>query len=159
MASERAGEAEAERAELGAGGGHNGHPRWLWQAIDHHPGTGFAYVCGRRQEAVFLPRHALREPCGLTRFDTAYWGASPRQLAPEVPGPGKRHTQKIEPKHLTLRTRMKRLARKTLCFSKSLQMHALVLGLFVNRDAFGQPVEKWPSPLWKHYPLTLQELP
>jgi insertion element IS1 protein InsB len=51
--------------------------------------------------------------------------------------PGKRHTQKIERKHLTLRTRIKRLTRKTICFSKSIQMHDLVIGLFVNRYEFG----------------------
>jgi insertion element IS1 protein InsB len=45
--------------------------------------------------------------------------------------------QPIERKHLTLRTRLKRLARKTLCFSKSMQMHDLVIALFVNRDEFG----------------------
>jgi len=43
-------------------------------------------------------------------------------------------------KHLTLRTRMKRLARKTICFSKTTQMHDLVIGLFVNRSAFGRAV-------------------
>jgi hypothetical protein len=48
-----------------------------------------------------------------------------------------RHTQKIERKHLLLRTRIKRLVRKTICFSKSLQMHDIVIGLFVNRYAFG----------------------
>ncbi|MDY4414610.1 MAG: IS1 family transposase, partial [Ruminococcus sp.] len=31
---------------------------------------------------------------------------------------GKKNTQKIERNHLTLRTRLKRLARKTICFSK-----------------------------------------
>ncbi len=50
---------------------------------------------------------------------------------------GKAHTQKIERKHLTLRTRIKRLVRKTICFSKSIQMHDIVIGLFVNRYAFG----------------------
>jgi IS1 transposase len=50
---------------------------------------------------------------------------------------GKRHTQKIERKHLTLRTRIKRLARKTICFSKSSVMHDVVIGLFMNRVAFG----------------------
>jgi IS1 family transposase len=45
--------------------------------------------------------------------------------------------QKIERKHLTLRTRIKRLARKTLCFSKSVRMHDMVIGLFMNRYAFG----------------------
>src|SRR6266566_6671320 len=44
---------------------------------------------------------------------------------------------KIERKHLTLRTRIKRLVRKTICFSKSIQMHDTVIGLFVNRYAFG----------------------
>ena len=30
------------------------NPRWLWHAIDHHTGTVLAYVCGRRQDTVFL---------------------------------------------------------------------------------------------------------
>ncbi|PZV05885.1 MAG: transposase, partial [Leptolyngbya sp.] len=44
---------------------------------------------------------------------------------------------KIERKHLTLRTRIKRLARKTICFSKSVLMHDVVIGLFINRYEFG----------------------
>ena len=51
--------------------------------------------------------------------------------------PGKRHTQKIKRKHLPLRTRITRLVRKTICFSKTTQMHDIVIGLFVNRYAFG----------------------
>jgi len=47
---------------------------------------------------------------------------------------------KIERKHLTLRTRLKRLARKTICFSKTTQMHDIVISLFVNRYAFGRAV-------------------
>lgn len=35
----------------------------------------------------------------------------------------KRKTQKIERKHLRLRARIKRLARRTTCFSKSEEMH------------------------------------
>jgi len=53
---------------------------------------------------------------------------------------GKRNTQKIERKPLTLRTRSKRLTRKTMCFSKSVQMYDIVIGLFVNRYQFGLPV-------------------
>ena len=90
---------------------------------------------------VFLQRKALREAFGLTRFYTDHWGAYTRHLDPDVPSPGKRNTQKIERKHLTLRTRMKRLVRKTICFSKSTQMHDIVIGLFVNRYAFGLLVE------------------
>ena len=56
-------------------------------------------------------------------------------------GSGIRDTaQKIERKHLMLRTRIKRLARKTICFSKSTQLHNIVIGLFINRYEFGVPV-------------------
>ena len=63
-----------------------------------------------------------------------------RHLDPEQHTTSKRYTQKIERKHLTLRTRIKRLTRKTICFSKSAQMHDIVIGLFVNRYAFGRAV-------------------
>ena len=53
---------------------------------------------------------------------------------------GKVSMQKIERKHLTLRTRLKRLARKTLCFSRSRVMHDLLIGLYMNRVEFGRPV-------------------
>ena len=45
---------------------------------------------------------------------------------------GKDNTQKIERKHLAFRTRLKRLARRTICFSKSLSMHKTMLALLIN---------------------------
>ena len=45
--------------------------------------------------------------------------------------------QKIERKLLTLRTRLKRFARMTLCFSRSCVMHDLILELYMNRVEFG----------------------
>ncbi len=122
---------------MGSFVGKKGNQRWLWQAIDHQTGAVLAYVFGRRKDDVFLKLKALLEPCGLTRYSTDHWGAYTRHLAPDIHSPGKRHTQKIERKHLTLRTRIKRLVRKTICFSKSIQMHDIVIGLFVNRYAFG----------------------
>jgi insertion element IS1 protein InsB len=80
---------------------------------------------------------ALLEPFGITRYHTDYWGAYTRHLAAAEHTPGKRNTQKIERRHLTFRTRIKRLTRKTICFSKSIQMHDIVIGLFVNRYEFG----------------------
>jgi insertion element IS1 protein InsB len=67
-------------------------------------------------------------------------GAYARHLEPTVHRPGKRTTQPIERKHLTLRTRIKRLARKTIGFSKSIEMHDTIIGLFINRYEFGLPV-------------------
>jgi insertion element IS1 protein InsB len=91
-----------------------------------------AYVFGRRQDEAFLKLKALLEPFGITKYYTDYWGAYTRHIDPDEHQPGKRNTQKIERKHLTLRARIKRLARKTICFSKSVQMHDIVIGLFVN---------------------------
>jgi len=55
--------------------------------------------------------------------------------------PGPRHTQNIARQHLTLRPRLKRVVRQTICFSKLLQMHDIVMGLFVNRYACGLRIE------------------
>jgi insertion element IS1 protein InsB len=77
---------------------------------------------------------------GSPGYHTDYWGAYTRHLDADSHNPGKRHTQQIERKHLTLRTRIKRLMRKTICYSKSIQMYDIVIGLFVNRYEFGVPV-------------------
>jgi insertion element IS1 protein InsB len=128
---------EAEVDEMGSYVGKKQEPRWLWHAIDHRSGKVLAYVFGRRKDEVFLKLKTLLAPFGITRYYTDYWGAYTRHLDANEHQPGKRNTQKIERKHLTLRTRIKRLTRKTICFSKSIQMHDLVIGLFVNWYEFG----------------------
>ncbi len=128
---------EAEVDEMWSFVGRKKEQRWLWHAIDHRSGKVLAYVFGRRQDEVFLKLKALLEPFGITRFYTDYWGAYTRHIDPDTHQSGKRNTQKIERKHLTLRTRIKRLTRKTICFSKSIQMHDIVIGLFINRYEFG----------------------
>jgi insertion element IS1 protein InsB len=96
-----------------------------------------AYVLGDHQDQVFIKLKALLEPFGITQFYTDKWGAYERHLPLEKHVVGKQNTQKIERKHLTLRTRIKRLVRKTICFSKVVKMHDIVIGLFVNRYEFG----------------------
>ena len=83
---------------------------------------------------------ALLEPFEITCFYTDDWGAYSRHLAQYSHQIGKQNTQKIENKHLNLRTRIKRLARKTICFSKTVAMHDLVIGLFINKYEFGLPI-------------------
>ena len=116
------------------------HPRWLWHAIDHHTGKVLAYVFGRRKDTVFLKLKALLEPFGITRYYTDGWGAYERHVEAEKHTIGKENTQKIERKHINLRTRIKRLVRRTICFSKTERMHDLVIGLFINCYEFGRPL-------------------
>src|SRR5467141_3318379 len=131
---------EAEMDEMWSFVGNKGNPRCLWHAIDHHTGKVLAYVFGRRQDTVFLQLKALLEPFGITRYFTDGWGAYERHVEAEQHTVGKANTQKIESKHINLRTRIKRLVRRTICFSKTERMHDLVLGLFINRYEFGVSV-------------------
>ena len=120
--------------------GKKAEPRWLWHAIDHASGTVLAYIFGRRQDTVFLQLKKLLEPFGIPRFYPEGWGAYERHLVPEQHVVGKQYTQTIESKHINLRTRIKRLVRRTICFSKTTAMHDLVIGLFINRYEFGRPL-------------------
>jgi insertion element IS1 protein InsB len=128
---------EAEVDEMWSFVGKKEYQRWLWYAIDHCSGQVLAYVLGEHKDEVFLKLKRLLEPFGITRFYTDDWGAYQRHLEAEKHKIGKQNTQKIERKHLTWRTRIKRLARKTICFSKKVHMHDIVIGLFVNRYEFG----------------------
>jgi insertion element IS1 protein InsB len=127
----------AEMDEMWSFVGNKAQQRWLWHAIDHQSGAVLAYVLGTHADTVCLQLKQLLAPFGISRFYTDEWGTYQRHLTPEQHEIGKENTQKIERKHLTLRTRLKRLARKTLCFSKSVRMHDIVIGLFVNRYEFG----------------------
>jgi insertion element IS1 protein InsB len=128
---------EAELDEMWGCVGDKETARWLWHAIDHHTGQVLAYVLGTRADHVFLALQALLEPFGITRYFTDKWGAYRRHLPPEQHIIGKLPMQKIERTHLTWRTRLKRLARQTLCFSRSAVMHDAVIGWFINRYEFG----------------------
>jgi IS1 family transposase len=145
----RAGEAEID--EMWSVVGNKGHPRWLGHALDHHTGKVLAYVFGRRTAEVFVQLKTRLEPVGLTRYYPDHGDADARHLDPAVQSPGQHNTQKSERTQLTLRRRIQRLVRKTMCFSTTIQRHDLVIGLFVNRHAFGRAVSTGPSPLLKHY--------
>ena len=73
----------------------------------------------------------MLDPLGITMYYTDDLG-SYNQIPDEQHTIGKRNTQRIERTNLTLRTRIKRLARKTICYSKSIFMHDTVIGLVIN---------------------------
>jgi insertion element IS1 protein InsB len=131
---------EAEVDEMWSFVAAKSQQRWLWHAIDHDSAEVLAYVLATHEDEAFLRLKELLAPFGITQFYTDGWGGYERHLDPDEHTVGKRNTQKIERKHLTFRTRIKRLARKTICFSKSIVMHDIVIGLFINRFEFGYAV-------------------
>jgi len=98
------------------------------------------YVFGKRKDAVFKELKSLLDPLGIARYYTDDWGAYERHLDTLKHEVGKRNTQKIERKNLNLRTWIKRLARKTVCFSKLELMHDTVIGLLINKVEFGRDI-------------------
>ena len=111
--------------------------RWIWYAVDHETNTILAYVFGRRKDEVFKKLKELLDPFNITKYYTDDWGAYERHLDKKKHEVGKKNTQKIERKNLNLRTWIKRLTRKTICFSKSETLHDIVIGLLINRVEFG----------------------
>ena len=84
---------------------------------DRKTGTILAFVLGRRQDRMFLKLKKLLKPFKITKYYTDKLKTYERHLSKEERTISKYKMQKIK-KHLTLRTRIKRLQRKTICFSK-----------------------------------------
>ena len=115
-------------------------PCWLWHAINHENGDVVAFVLGTREHEVLWDLLALLASLNVeievvySDDNFAYHDAIPRNILQT----GKKNTQKIERKHLTFRTRLKRLARKTICYSKSWDMHIIMVSLLINVLEFGR---------------------
>jgi insertion element IS1 protein InsB len=128
---------EAELDEQWSYVGNKSNQRWFWYAVDHATNTVLAYVFGKRKDEVFKELKALLTPFNINRYYTDDWGAYERHLEAAKHNVGKRNTQKIERKNLNFRTWIKRLNRKTICFSKLECMHDTVIGLLINKVEFG----------------------
>ena len=113
------------------------HQVWLWWAVDHKTNTPLAYTFGTREyKYLDVLLQLLSEfHIGTVYADNNF--AYDSRISPDKLVTGKRNTQQIERDHLTLRTRIKRLARKTICFSKDLEIHKAVIGTFINIFFFG----------------------
>ena len=128
---------EAELDEQWSFVGNKSNQRWLWHAVDHATNTVLAFVFGKRKDVVFKELKNLLQPFGISRYYTDNWGAYERNIATKEHEVGKINTQKIERKNLNFRTWIKRLTRKTICFSKLEEMHDTVIGLLINKVEFG----------------------
>jgi IS1 family transposase len=85
-------------------------------------------------------------PQSWTQVYTDGWGPTSAILIPRSLRWARKHTQNIESKHSKLRTRIKRLGRRTMCFSKAEYLHDLVRGPSVLTP--GQRLEP-PKPLYE----------
>ena len=119
---------------------HKKNQRWLWLAICHHTSTILAFCFGRRTDESFELLLNTLKPFKVTMCFSDDWGSYSKYIPEKYHEIGKRNTQKIERKFLTFRTHIKRLRRKSICFSKSELMHDTVIGLYINRCEFGRNI-------------------
>ena len=129
---------EAEADEMWSYVQNKKKQRWLWYVIDHNTKEILAYTLGTRKYFVFKKLKNLLKPFEIDIFYTDNWGAYSQNLDSEKHIIDKKFTQSIERKNLNFRTRIKRLTRKTICFSRSCEMHDIVIGLYINAVEFAR---------------------
>ena len=72
-------------------------------------------------------------PFNIGMLTSDDWGSYGRVVPKNKHLTGKIFPQRIERNNLTLRTRIKRLARKTTSFSRSVEIHKKVIGAFIEK--------------------------
>ena len=114
--------------------GSKANPRWTWYLLERRSGIVVAWQNGRREDAALEALLLKVEHLPLRLCYTDGLAAYARRLAPvyeQVVEAGQ--TWRIERRNLNLRTHLKRLSRKTLCFSKSEVVHDHVIGMYIER--------------------------
>ena len=138
VSSEQVHVEEAEMDEMWSFVHDKSQQYWLWWAIDHHTGVPLAYCFGTREHKhldellVLLASFHIE----IVYADGNY--AYKNHIHESCVVTGKRNTQRIERKHLSLRTWCSRLVRKGIRFSKCHLMHRIVLGLIINCRFWGR---------------------
>ncbi|BAX55153.1 IS1 transposase [Photobacterium damselae subsp. piscicida] len=110
--------------------------RWLWYAWEPRYKRVIAHVFGKRDSETFHKLQRLLLPFTIPIYCTDDFKVYSSYLPRENHIIGKRYTQRIERTNLTLRSRLKRLVRKTIGFSKSEEMHDKVIGTFIEREFY-----------------------
>jgi len=121
---------DAEGDEFWSYVGNKGNQRRTWYAIERNSGIILAWHNGRR----------TYESCSrlinkLSVFPIKYYCTDGRQsYGRYIPSrrhiTGKADTWRIERKNLNFRTHIKRLSRRTICFSKNGRIHDNVIGMY-----------------------------
>jgi IS1 family transposase len=111
---------------------------WLWYAYSPRLHKVIGFVVGRRTDQSCQELLDKIRECQVTRFYTDDWESYQKFIPEYRHWIGKMGTQRIERQNLNFRTHLKRLHRRTICFSKSWEMHEAVIRLYVNHLNLGR---------------------
>ncbi|HGE5249729.1 TPA: IS1-like element IS1A family transposase [Escherichia coli] len=106
--------------------------RWLFYAYDRLRKTVVAHVFGERTMATLGRLMSLLSPFDVVIWMTDGWPLYESRLKGKLHVISKRYTQRIERHNLNLRQHLACLGRKSLSFSKSVELHDKVIGHYLN---------------------------
>ena len=108
--------------------------RWTWDAFDRKLKQVTAFVNGRRTGDNCASMLKQLADSRVQRFHTDKWESYLKLLPKKTHAGGLEGTRNIERHNLNFRTHVKRLQRRTICFSKSVEMHDAVIKLYVQHS-------------------------
>ena len=129
-------ETNAEADEFQSYVGNKSNQRWTWYAIEKESGIIPAWHNGRRTDECCAALINKLSSFSINTYYTDDWQSYKKYIPSALHVTGKADTWKIERKNLNFRTHIKRLNRKTICFSKNETIHDNVIGMYINQFYF-----------------------
>jgi IS1 family transposase len=106
---------------------------WLWLAYSPLLKQIIAFSLGRRTDESCRNLLEKLQSVKITRFYTDNWESYQNLIPSYLHWIGKKGTQRIERQNLNFRTHLKRLQRRTICFSKKKEMLEAIVKLYIHQ--------------------------
>jgi len=105
--------------------------KWLWYGFDRKSKEVIAYQLGKRTDESFKKLWDKLSNYKISTFYTDNWASYSKIIPKNKHIISKRETVHIERNNLNLRTHIKRLSRRTICFSKAEDMHENLIKIYL----------------------------
>ncbi|MGX9726626.1 MAG: IS1 family transposase [Candidatus Electronema sp. VV] len=116
--------------------GNKKNQRWTWHALERNSGVVIAWHNGRRTDESCSRLMEKISVFPAARFYTDDWKSYRKYIPPSKHVIGKADTWRIERRNLNFRTHIKRLNRRTICFSNNEKIYDNVIGMYINHYYF-----------------------
>ncbi len=116
--------------------GKKSNQRWTWYVLDRENGIILAHHNGRRTDASCQALLKKLEIFPIRTYYTDNWHSYAKFIPSSQHVIGKEYTWKIERTNLNFRTHIKRLQRKTICYSRDETIHDNVLGMYIEHKYY-----------------------
>ena len=106
--------------------------RWVWYAYDKESGKILAFQIGKRNDKSCQALLKKLEHLTIKSYCTDNWKSYKKFIPQEKHIVSKRKTTHIERRNRDFRTHLKRLGRRTVCFSKKDDMHYGIIKTYIQ---------------------------